>query len=128
MATEKRAFHESWDHLLEARPEGVAHTENRDVLHEAVGKHIEEARRRMTSTPGDVSQSPVPTMTDADTAAHTAALHAMEEPQQVADLGKIALEQGVEKAIHLAEKTNSPYIVDALHDLLVDELAQAVKA
>jgi hypothetical protein len=128
MPTEKRTFHESWDHLLERPPETGQGTENRDALHEAVGRHIEEARRRISGAPDDaVPQPAAAPLTEEDTEAHAATMRAMGEPQQVAYLGKIALEQGVEKAVHLAEKTNSPYIMDALHDLLVDELAQAVK-
>ncbi len=41
---------------------------------------------------------------------------------QVTTLVKIALTSGIQKAIDDAQKLNSPYVMDELHDTLVDEL------
>ena len=49
-------------------------------------------------------------------------LKATPQDQQVAKLKHMALQEGALKAIFHAKKLKSPYVIDELHDALVDEL------
>jgi len=44
------------------------------------------------------------------------------ESDQIEELVNIALTKGVEKAIEMARKSKSPYVMDAFHDRLIEEI------
>lgn len=119
---EKRELHPSWEPILEKHQEQVPLHEHRAAVRESVAAHIEQAQAGRSVQAVDDSQQ-------ADTSSNgTASLRALKEPQQVAYLGKVALEEGIVKAVRLAEKVGSAYVMDALHDLLVDELSLELEA
>ena len=47
---------------------------------------------------------------------------AMDKPKQVKALVVLSFKKGIRHAIAVAEKLNNPYLLDELHDTLVDEL------
>jgi len=49
-------------------------------------------------------------------------LKATPQDQQVAKLKHMALQEGALKAVFHAKKLSDPYVIDELHDALVDEL------
>jgi hypothetical protein len=46
------------------------------------------------------------------------------ENDQIEELVEIALTRGVEKAIEIAKKSRSPYVIDAFHDRLIEEIKE----
>jgi len=44
------------------------------------------------------------------------------EKDMIEDLVVVAMSKGVEKAIEMAKKNKSPYIMDAFHDRLIEEM------
>lgn len=44
------------------------------------------------------------------------------ESDQIEELVNVALTKGVEKAIEMARKSKSPYVMDAFHDRLIEEI------
>lgn len=48
----------------------------------------------------------------------------MEKAQKLEELKKMALEEGIAKAVFIAKKMDDPYLLDELHDALTDELKQ----
>lgn len=49
-------------------------------------------------------------------------LEKMSKESQIKTLCDIALEEGINPAIDMAKKLNNPYVLDELHDVLVDKL------
>lgn len=122
---ERRNIHKSWEPLLRRHAAETAPEQNREAVSESVVEHIEEAKRQHAATPALRDDLSVATPT---TDEHAKQLSALEEPDQVAFLGKIAMEHGAVRAVAIAEKSGSPYVIDALHDLLVDELQVEMQA
>lgn len=114
---ERRELHHSWEPILEKNREHVDSGKHRENIRGDVGEQLSDMRQRAKAVLPQVQDN------DADVHEHVTKLESLEEPAQVAFLGKIALEDGAAKAVALAEKSGSPYVIDALHDLLVDELA-----
>jgi hypothetical protein len=52
----------------------------------------------------------------------TETLRGLGREEQLAELKRIALDEGILKAVSLAKKLESPYLLDELHDSLVGEL------
>ncbi len=121
---ERRNIHKSWEPLLRRHAAETVPEEHREAVRESVAEHIEEAKRQHATTPAMADDVSVVATTDE----HAKKLSTLGEPDQVAFLGKIAMEQGVVKAVAIAEKSGSPYVIDALHDLLVDELQVEMRA
>lgn len=46
----------------------------------------------------------------------------LEKQEKLEELKQLALEKGIKKAISIAKKMDDPYLLDELHDALVDEL------
>lgn len=113
---EKKELHPTWEPILEVPREQVVSGEHREAVRAGVLEHIETAKRTLAAAPQQAAVRD-------DTALHVKQLVGLDQPRQVAYLGKIALEDGIEKAVRLAEKIGSEYVMVALHDLLVDELA-----
>ena len=118
---EREELHPTWEPILEVPREQVASGEHREAVRAGVGEHIENTRQQMAHAGVAGADD------DADALKHVKQLTVLEEPEKVAYLGKIALEDGIGKAVRLAEKTGSAYVIDALHDLLVDELVQELE-
>lgn len=120
---EKPRVHESWEALLqrheaEVLQKGQEEEAGREALHAAVRERIAKARE--TGAPPAVKPPvPVPQETHHP---REQELKVLEAPRQVAFLAQLALDEGVEPAVRLAERIGSPYVMDALHDLLVDRL------
>lgn len=112
-------IHKSWEPIIEQHREQAGQPEHREAVRESVAEHVSEVKQQHAAAPSAVADQGG----SDDVAVHAKKLGAMQEPDQVAYLGKIALEDGAAKAVSIAEKSGSPYVIDALHDLLVDELA-----
>ena len=121
---ERRDIHKSWEPLIEQHRH-TPEAERPEAVRESVSAHLEEAtqQHRAVVAGGDDNQA-IPQ--EPDVAAHAKKLSSLKEPDQVAFLGKIALEEGAQKAVAIAEKSGSPYVVVALHDLLVNELSREI--
>ncbi len=85
----------------------------RAEVHTAVGEQIQQV---MPSY-----QAPVPT-TPSDASVPSWQDPALAGPVQ--ELVNIAFTQGLQQAVHQAEKSGNPALIDALHDVLVDQLHQ----
>ena len=81
----------------------------KEILREAVSERIKKVQ------PISVSQKPVTFQT---------AQQIKDQPKekQVQLLVNLVFEKGVDEAINVAKQLDSPYLVDELHDTLVDEL------
>jgi len=88
----------------------------KETLHEMVGEKIAES-----STPSGLpQQNPVPT--PPPTITHPSAGISEEMKVQIQDLVNVAFKDGLNAAISKASATNNAALIDAFHDLLVDEL------
>jgi hypothetical protein len=73
--------------------------------------------------------TPSPVATGAAQASKTAAskkedLKDLDKEHQLKVLVDLALQQGIEKAVAAAKATGDAYLIDQLHDTLIDELRQ----
>ena len=123
-------LHESWEPVVREHVEIPAEQERSEALREAVRERIAEARQ----APRKGGVSPAPTLAaPSPNAASKQDIHpkeqelrALNEKGQIAFLAHLALEQGVEPAVELAERIGSEYVIDAFHDLLVDRLLDII--
>lgn len=114
---EKIKLHESWERVLAEHAQQTRPEE----LRETVRERIEQARRK---PPAPVTpQEPPPVAPSARPPQVKAAdLRDLEESRQLSFLAHMALEQGVEPAVELAKRIGSPFVIDALHDFIIDRL------
>ena len=118
--------HKSWESIVREHAEKPSpRPEQREAVRETVREHLEQAQRQRPATPL-VAKPPPTTPTDTEPDLKEQEVRALEEPRQVVYLARLALEEGVEAAVELAERIGSPYVIDALHDHLVDELLKAI--
>lgn len=57
----------------------------------------------------------------------TASIKGLQRQRQVKILADLAMEKGVHYAVAMAKKMESAYVLDELHDTLVDELYEELK-
>ncbi len=51
----------------------------------------------------------------------------MEKRGRLEELKRIAVEEGLAKSVSIARKIKDPYLLDELHDSLIDELKEGLK-
>lgn len=96
---------------LATKREALAHEKgDREILHEVVRERI----HNVAPTPVPVTPTPA---ADPNAATVPAEIH-----QKVQALVNVAFLKSVDEAIKEARATNNAAIIDAFHDLLVDEL------
>lgn len=124
--TEGPRVHKSWESIIREHAEKPSpRPEQREAMRETVREHVERAQRQRPAAPQPAKPPPT-TSADTEVDLKKQEVSALEEPRQVVYLARLALEEGVEAAVQLAERIGSPYVIDALHDHLVDELLKAV--
>ena len=81
----------------------------KEILKEAISDHVQKAK-------------PVSDDQQKTIAAVTQKIKGQPQENQVKLLTDLALEKGVSHAIEVAKRLDNPYLLDELHDALVDEL------
>jgi len=79
----------------------------KQILREIVSEHIQKAQSASGQEPSDQSVDQIKTQP---------------KERQVEFLVNLAIEKGIPEAIKTVKKLDNPYLVDELHDVLVDEL------
>lgn len=119
-------FHESWRPVLERHQELPPHVlsqpEHKESLRQAVREHVEQAKQNI-STAAPPQAYPV---SEPQTTVHEESLMKMDADRQVEFLAHMAIEQGIEPAVKLANNLDSPYVLDALHDFIADKILEAL--
>lgn len=125
MPEPKRDIHESWQPVLERHrelpPHELSRPEHKETLKQAVREHVEQARQSIAAAP--TSQTP-PLQQGVHPKEED--LRAMDAERQKAFLAHMAVEEGIEPAVKLAEKLDSPFVLDSLHDFIADKLLESL--
>jgi hypothetical protein len=125
MMAEVPRLHESWEGALQKRELPPVSSEQREAVRQIVQERIEKSRQAPPATTTPPSGTTVATQ---DVHPKLAQLKTLDASTQLKFLTHVALEDGVEEAIALVKHLNSEYLIDALHDLLVDELLAIIAA
>lgn len=109
-----------------------ANHHDRRVLHEVVGEHFLESGKEKPSTTSSISSDDdeEENKDDSGSVRKPDALKEVSRPsyedpevkQKVQDLVALAFSDGIGKAVGNVKATNDPALIDAFHDVLVDEL------
>jgi hypothetical protein len=101
---------------LNSQPEAIPH--DKEILHEVVGEQIQQhAAQQQVSAPAVVPVPVTPPPTVADQEGTNP-----EVQVQVQQLVNVAFTKNINEAIQEAVKTGNAAVIDAFHDVLVDEL------
>jgi hypothetical protein len=76
------------------------------------------------STPPPSVPEPAPTPAPPPPAPKKESLKDLNEDRQMKTLVDMAFQQGIDKAVEAARATGQAYLIDKLHDTLIDELRQ----
>ena len=118
---ENDRLHESWERVLGEqerrfpRPE-VKESEVKEALRQEVGKMTGGTVARVSPPGGVAPKLPHKLEPSAQELEH------MPDDRQVKFLVMMAMQDGVDKAVELARRVNSAFVLDELHDLIVDQL------
>jgi len=100
--------------------EGMAVPEDKELIRETIEEKIEESLKNYS-----------PSIVTAPTPIITTSVSVDEDEQEaqnkVKELAKIALNDNISKAVTMALKTGNAYLIDKLHDTLVDKYYQTLK-
>ena len=100
--------------------EGMAVPEDKELIRETIEEKIEESLKNYS-----------PSIVTAPTPIITTSVSVDEDEQEaqnkVKELAKIALNDNISKAVTMALKTGNAYLIDKLHDTLVDKYYQILK-
>lgn len=121
---EQRRLHESWEPIVRGHQPEAPETERREALRQAVRERIAEVRQQPT---GQAPAAVAPQAAPLHIHPKEGELRGLEESRQLSFLAHVALEEGAEPAVRLAERVGSPYVLDALHDFIVDRLMDVLK-
>ena len=119
--TENERLHESWERVLSQqekrfpRPE-AKESEVKEALRQEVGRMTGGAAAKASSPSGAAPPLPHKLEPSAQELEH------MPDDRQVKFLVMMAMQDGVDKAVDLARRVNSAFVLDELHDLIVDQL------
>lgn len=91
--------------------------DDKEVLHEVVGEHINSDVSAPTATQTDDSQTTLPPLTDDIPSYMTPELQS-----KVQSLVNMAFSDSIDKAAKMAKETRNPALMDAFHDAIVDQL------
>jgi len=104
--------------------EGLTTPEDKELIRETIGERIEESLKNyppaveiQKSTPSTIPSIPI--IQDDDD---------KETQQKVDELVAIALKDNIPKAVITALKTGNAFLIDKLHDTLVDKYYQQLKS
>lgn len=81
----------------------------KEILKQAISEHVQKAK-------------PVSDDQQKSVAATSQQIKGEPKEQQIKLLTDLALEKGISHAIEVAKRLDNPYLLDELHDALVDEL------
>ena len=96
------------------------------------GQEVIEKEQKFTSAAEKISESPkqksVSDSSQKTTKKQAASIKGVQRQRQVKILADLAMEKGVHYAVAMAKKMESAYVLDELHDTLVDELYEELKS
>lgn len=124
MADPRGHLHESWEPIVREHRQEAPEGERREALRAAVRERIAEVRQQPTGQPPAAT---FPQGAPQHIHPQERELRDLEESRQLSFLAHLALEEGIEPAVRLAERVGSPYVLDALHDFIVDRLLDVLK-
>ena len=115
---QREALHPVWEKALEEHREVTGHPERLGEAKESLRERVRQEVRRVPPARAPAQKPPQqlpahPNVRD---------IAVMPEARQVIALAQIALSEGIEPAVQLARDIGSAYVLDALHDVLVDKL------
>lgn len=117
---EIRVLEERLTRLRKLAEESAPASRERGKMPEGVG-----ARETPTAPPPPPQPIQPPSAQTGDDHLHTVKLKELktyETDKQLTALVELAFEQGLRPTIEIAKRLDEPYLLDALHDALVDEL------
>jgi hypothetical protein len=103
------------------------------IVREAIASKREEIKAEQTGEAPSATARPVQAAASVPLAkayvspADLKTLGNLSRPDQVKYLTEIVYQQGLDRAIATVQHLNDPYLLDLLHDTLVDELFQKLK-
>ena len=95
--------------LPEFKDKEISPEKEREILKEVVAKHIEEAQTAPVSSQQAVTQN-------------VNQMKTQPKERQIQFLLDLVLDKGIYEAVHTAKAFDSPYLLDELHDAIVDNL------
>jgi len=95
--------------LPEFKEKEIGPEKEKELLKEVVAKHMEEAQGAPVSNHQAIVQS-------------VSQMRGQPKERQIQFLVDLALEKGIYEAVHTAKAFDSPYLMDELHDAIVDSL------
>lgn len=120
MAEKTPRIHESWEYILHSQEPLKPEHEQRETLRHTVRQEVERFRVKPLAPPPSAAPKGGPASTHEHPRENE--LRGLEESRQLNFLAHLALEEGIEPAVRLAERLGTPYIIDALHDFIADRL------
>lgn len=128
----KPRVHESWHPVIRESHRVEIPEERKKYLGDRVHREISEAQKKGVAAEEAMRQAQAVAAKQAaavkdDVHPKEKELKEMEADDQVRFLAHVALEEGVEPAVALARKVGSAFVIDELHDLIVDELFKVIQ-
>jgi hypothetical protein len=93
----------------EFKDKEIGPEKGKEILREVVSEHIQEAHAVSSSNQQVISQN-------------ASQIKDQPKERQIQFLTDLALEKGITEAVHVAKSLENPYLIDELHDSLVDNL------